>query len=261
MTTGTATRVRLGMTDLEVSPIAFGTWSFGGEWGLSDEGEGRGCARRGSWDELLRYRAGLRLRGRRGCSAGAPRPARAPAGEMVIATKGGLRRREDGWCATRAGDGCAGGSRRASGRSASSTSTSIRCTGPTRRCRSRRPRGRFRSSCTKARSGTSASGAPTLGRWPNSRSRGRWRHFSRHMTLPARHRARDPPVLPKHDVGVLIYGPLSHGLLTGAMDENTTFAPDDWRSGAPFFKGESFVRTSRWSASSSGSPRSGSTSR
>jgi aryl-alcohol dehydrogenase-like predicted oxidoreductase len=26
------------------------------------------------------------------------------------------------------------------------------------------------------------------------------------------------------------------------MDENTTFAPDDWRSGAPFFKGEDFQR-------------------
>ena len=30
-------RVRLGTTDLEVSPIAFGTWQFGGEWGEFDE--------------------------------------------------------------------------------------------------------------------------------------------------------------------------------------------------------------------------------
>ena len=41
---------------------------------------------------------------------------------------------------------------------------------------------------------------------------------------------------------MLVYGALAHGLLTGAMDENTTFAPDDWRSGAPFFKGEDFHR-------------------
>jgi aryl-alcohol dehydrogenase-like predicted oxidoreductase len=41
---------------------------------------------------------------------------------------------------------------------------------------------------------------------------------------------------------VLVYGALAHGLLTGAMDENTTFAPDDWRSGAPFFKGADFHR-------------------
>src|SRR5207302_7231879 len=28
--------VRLGRTDLEVSPIVFGTWAFGGEWGAVD---------------------------------------------------------------------------------------------------------------------------------------------------------------------------------------------------------------------------------
>ena len=31
MTTSTLNRVTLGMTDLEVSPIAFGTWQLGGE--------------------------------------------------------------------------------------------------------------------------------------------------------------------------------------------------------------------------------------
>src|SRR6185312_16685148 len=32
--------VRLGRTELEVSPIAFGTWQLGGEWGDFDEDEG-----------------------------------------------------------------------------------------------------------------------------------------------------------------------------------------------------------------------------
>jgi aryl-alcohol dehydrogenase-like predicted oxidoreductase len=31
--------------------------------------------------------------------------------------------------------------------------------------------------------------------------------------------------------GVLAYGPLAYGLLTGAFDETTTFSDDDWRSG------------------------------
>jgi aryl-alcohol dehydrogenase-like predicted oxidoreductase len=31
--------VRLGKTDMSVSALAFGTWSFGGEWGAFDEGE------------------------------------------------------------------------------------------------------------------------------------------------------------------------------------------------------------------------------
>jgi aryl-alcohol dehydrogenase-like predicted oxidoreductase len=38
-----------------------------------------------------------------------------------------------------------------------------------------------------------------------------------------------------NDIGVLVYGPLAHGLLTGAIDEDTEFADDDWRSGSPQF--------------------------
>ena len=50
------------------------------------------------------------------------------------------------------------------------------------------------------------------------------------------------PYCREHDIGVLIYGSLAHGLLTGALDEDTTFAADDWRSGAPFFKGDAYRR-------------------
>jgi aryl-alcohol dehydrogenase-like predicted oxidoreductase len=44
------------------------------------------------------------------------------------------------------------------------------------------------------------------------------------------------------DEGVLVYGPLAHGLLTGAMNEHTTFAADDWRSQSSVFEGEAFRR-------------------
>ena len=40
MTTQTLQYVRLGKTELEVSPIAFGTWELGGEWGAIDEERG-----------------------------------------------------------------------------------------------------------------------------------------------------------------------------------------------------------------------------
>src|SRR5258705_9337009 len=33
--------VRLGKTDLDVSAIAFGTWSFGGDWGTFDSDEAK----------------------------------------------------------------------------------------------------------------------------------------------------------------------------------------------------------------------------
>ena len=50
------------------------------------------------------------------------------------------------------------------------------------------------------------------------------------------------PYAREHDIGVLVYGPLAHGLLTGSMDEHTTFAPDDWRSHSPVFQGDAFRR-------------------
>src|SRR6266700_464257 len=39
----TVRRVRLGQTDLQVSMIAFGTWSFGGNWGAADLQDSRNC--------------------------------------------------------------------------------------------------------------------------------------------------------------------------------------------------------------------------
>ncbi len=41
-------------------------------------------------------------------------------------------------------------------------------------------------------------------------------------------------------VGVLAYGPLAHGLLTGKMDASTTFRDDDWRAQSEFFADEAF---------------------
>jgi len=43
-------------------------------------------------------------------------------------------------------------------------------------------------------------------------------------------------------VGVLAYGPLAHGLLTGKMDASTTFAADDWRADSEFFADEAFAQ-------------------
>jgi hypothetical protein len=44
----------------------------------------------------------------------------------------------------------------------------------------------------------------------------------------------------------MAYGPLAHGLLTGAMTPDTEFGPDDWRRnlvafGQPLFEGEHFL--------------------
>jgi len=44
----------------------------------------------------------------------------------------------------------------------------------------------------------------------------------------------------EHDIGVLVYGPLAHGLLSGRMTPETKFPADDWRSHSSDFTGKSF---------------------
>jgi aryl-alcohol dehydrogenase-like predicted oxidoreductase len=43
-----------------------------------------------------------------------------------------------------------------------------------------------------------------------------------------------------NNVGVLAYGPLAHGLLSGTLTEHTTFAGDDWRSKSAVFTGDTY---------------------
>ena len=50
------------------------------------------------------------------------------------------------------------------------------------------------------------------------------------------------PYTQEHGIGVLVYGPLAHGLLAGAFTPQTTFAADDWRSKSKIFHGDIFQR-------------------
>ena len=50
------------------------------------------------------------------------------------------------------------------------------------------------------------------------------------------------PFAKEHGIGTLVYGPLAHGLLSGRMTSDTTFAADDWRSNSDLFVGETFRR-------------------
>ena len=55
------------------------------------------------------------------------------------------------------------------------------------------------------------------------------------------------PFCQQQGIGVMAYGSLAHGLLTGTMTPDTTFEADDWRRnlmafGQPLFKGEHFLR-------------------
>jgi aryl-alcohol dehydrogenase-like predicted oxidoreductase len=48
------------------------------------------------------------------------------------------------------------------------------------------------------------------------------------------------PYTAQHDIGVLVYGPLAHGLLSGHLHRATRFAPQDWRSKSPMFRDEAY---------------------
>ena len=249
MATKTLNPVRLGMTDLHVSPIGFGTWQLGGEWGQFDENDAIVAIRQARalgvnlFDTAQGYGFGAseRLLGR-----ALRDELDNHRDEVVIATKGGLRMTDDGLV-----------------RDSS--------------------RGWLRSGVDAS---LEALGVEHIDiyqvHWPDSKipfaetahalqelvDEGKIRHVgvsnydASQMADFAETRPVEtlqPPfdlfrrdieveILPycrDHDIGVLVYGALAHGLLSGAMDEDTTFAPDDWRSGAPFFKGKDFRRNLR----------------
>lgn len=50
------------------------------------------------------------------------------------------------------------------------------------------------------------------------------------------------PYAVAHDIGVLVYGPLAHGLMGGDLGPTTRFADSDWRSTSAIFQGEDYVR-------------------
>jgi aryl-alcohol dehydrogenase-like predicted oxidoreductase len=59
------------------------------------------------------------------------------------------------------------------------------------------------------------------------------------------HRDIEHEILPwtaAHDVGVLIYGPLAHGLLTGTIGVDATFPEGDWRGESSDFRGDTLRR-------------------
>jgi len=246
MTTSTVSRVRVGRTDLQVSPIAFGTWQLGGEWGQFDEDEGIAAIRQARelgvnfFDTAQGYGFGA---SERVLGKALRDDLDSRRDEVVIATKGGLRMTDEGL---------------------------VRDSSPEW----------LRSGVD---SSLQALGVDHIDvyqvHWPDSKipfaetagalqklvDEGKIRHVgvsnfdAAQMAEFARTRPVEtlqPPydlfrrdieaeVLPhcrEHDIGVLVYGPLAHGLLTGALDENTRFAADDWRSGAPFFKGEAYRR-------------------
>ena len=243
--------VTLGASHLEVTPLAYGTWQFGGDWGPVDE--------RTAIEAIIRARSlGINLfdtaqaygfgRSERLLGVALAGELHSARESLVIATKGGLRM-----------DG--------------ESDQLVRDASP-----------------AWLRKGVEAS-LDALGtdyidlyqvHWPDPhtpipetaavlgelRREGLIRHVGVSNYSPAQidefaavlpvetiqppyhlfRRDIESDLLPyaaAHDIGVLAYGPLAHGLLGGAITGVTTFSPDDWRAHSPAFNGLGFARNLR----------------
>lgn len=224
--------VRLGKTDLDVSAIAFGTWAFGGEWGSFDEDEARGAIHHALdlgvtfFDTAQAYGFGVSER----VLADALWE-RVRRDDVTVGTKGGLRM--EGHTVLR--DAGAPWLREG-------VESSLRNLGTDHidLYQIHWPDGHTPAEET----GEALEGLVREGKIRHvgvsnydAKQMDELSRYGRVETdQPPYHMFRrgiEAEILPyaaDHDIGVLVYGPLAHGLLSGRMTPETTFPADDWRS-------------------------------
>src|SRR6266404_4203109 len=234
--------IRLGKTDLEVSVIAFGTWAFGGDWGSFDENESKAAIHRALdlgvtfFDTAQAYGFGVSER-----LLADALWARVRRDDVIVATKGGLRMEGE----TLHRDASARWLRQGVESSLRNLRTDYIDLYQVHWPDPRTP------------AEETARVLEELVREGRIRHVGVSNYDARQMDALARYgpvETLQPPyhmlrrdieaeILPytaEHDIGVLVYGPLAHGLLSGRMTAETKFADGDWRSHSSDFTGMSF---------------------
>jgi aryl-alcohol dehydrogenase-like predicted oxidoreductase len=240
-------QVRLGRTGLQVSRIAFGTWQLGGDWGATDEEAAvaaiRHAADRGInfFDTAQGYGFGASERLLARALAGRPRD------ELVIATKGGLRPSRQGGVER---DASPDWIRRGVDESLRALATDYidlyQVHWPD-------PKTPFAETAEALAQLVAAGKIRHVG--VSNFDADQMAEFSASLQVetlqPAYHLFRreiEASVLPytrAHDIGVLVYGPLAHGLLSGGLTAESRFAPGDWRAKSEVFQGEAYRRNLR----------------
>jgi aryl-alcohol dehydrogenase-like predicted oxidoreductase len=239
-------QIILGKTGLEVSRIAFGTWQLGGDWGPTDAVAAMDAIRRAAdrgvtfFDTAQAYGFGQSERLLGAALKDMPREG------LVIATKGGLRPE---------GAGIA--------RDASATwirkgvEASLRALGTEYidlyQLHWPDPSTPFEETADQLGKLVAAGKIHHVG--VSNFDVEQMEAFSATLPIetlqPPYHLFRreiETDVLPytaANEIGVLVYGPLAHGLLSGHLTPDTEFDPGDWRSKSPVFHGESFERNLR----------------
>jgi aryl-alcohol dehydrogenase-like predicted oxidoreductase len=242
--------VTLGMTGLQVTPIAFGTWQLGGEWGAFDEDQAIGAIRHARelginfFDTAQAYGFGAseRLLGRALRDDLSRRRE-----DVVIATKGGLRIDEQRGLVR---DSSPAWLRHGVEESLNALGVDyidlyqVHWPDPATPLAATAQALQELVEAGKIRhAGVSNFDVSQIAEFARTRPV--------ETLQPPYHLFRrdiEADILPyarEHDIGVLVYGTVAHGLLTGTMSESTTFSPEDWRSTSPLFKGETFERNLR----------------
>jgi aryl-alcohol dehydrogenase-like predicted oxidoreductase len=235
--------IRLGTTDLVVSTIALGTWSYGGDWGAVDTHAATrtiaGALELGInlFDTAQGYGFG-RAEGILGAALW-PNVRRE---DVVIATKGGLRPQDDGLVR----DASAGWLRQGVEDSLRHLRTDhidlYQVHWPDPRTPAAETGAALQELIDEGKIRYVGVSNYDVAQLEELR-----RFVAVDAVQPPYHLFRqdvDDDLLPycaANGIGVLVYGALAHGLLSGSMTPDTDFAPDDWRSHSPDFTGQAFA--------------------
>jgi aryl-alcohol dehydrogenase-like predicted oxidoreductase len=229
---------------LKVSAVSFGTWAFGGDWGAVDAEQGTAAIHRAHdlginlFDTAQGYGFGAAER-----LLGQALWQRARREDVVIATKGGLRMEGD----TLLRDASAKWLREGAEASLRNLGTDYidvyQIHWPDPRTPAEETVKALDHLVTSGKVRYVGVSNYNVQQMEELRGLG-WLETLQppyHMF----HRSIEDEILPytaQHDIGVLVYGPLAHGLLSGRMTPDTTFTADDWRGKSPDFTGETFQR-------------------
>lgn len=237
---------RFGETDMEVSTICFGTWQFSGEWGSSEEKESVDAMRRaldlgvnffdtaqaygfGTSEQLVGKALEPEIKNRRD--------------EIFLATKGGLRPEGDGITRDSSRDWLRKGVEDSLKYLGTEYIDLYQVHWPDPDTPMEEMANALEEMVEEGKiryAGASNFDAAQMDEFQKTRKLD--------SLQPPYHLFRrdiEEEILPycqNNGVGVLVYGPMTHGLLSGKMSLDYEFDENDWRAGSPLFQGENFQK-------------------
>jgi aryl-alcohol dehydrogenase-like predicted oxidoreductase len=233
--------VRLGRSGLEVSRLAFGTWQLGGDWGATDEREAVAAIYRAVdqgitlFDTAQGYGFGASERLLAKALGGLARD------QLVLATQGGIRPADNGVQR----DASPAWIRKGVDSSLQALGTDYidlyQVHWPD-------PATPFEDTASALAELVAAGKIRHVG--VSNFDVDQMTEFSRTLPVetlqPPYHMFRrdiERTVLPysaANDIGVVVYGPLAHGLLSGQLGPDATFPAGDWRTSSDVFHGATY---------------------